>query len=205
MSTTSPSSIKINTGNNGSNLGQTKNRHHQSDLSLSTIAEESGSYASNTYHSQAEPTNNVFPMTTQSLNGASIKLEPNFTVETTTYPSNQGLTNSVSSSRSSTPNPGQGIKVTANINCKVEVHAPSSGSGHPVTSVSCANEAPTRPVSSRSRRSTGSGRRENGNGNKETGSRESLSGSSSVHSSLSDSLRSSLSSNDGDAGFYDGK
>ena len=69
--------------------GQNKNRHHQSDLSLSTIAEESGSYASNTYHSQAEPTNNVFPMTTQSLNGASIKLEPNFTVETTTYPSNQ--------------------------------------------------------------------------------------------------------------------
>ena len=94
----------------------------------------------------------------------------------------------MSSSRCSTPNPGQAITVTANCNFKVEVHAPASGSGGPSTTVSCANEAPTRPVSSRSRRSAAS-------------NRDSLSGSSSVHSSLSDSLRSSLSSNDGDAGF----
>ena len=84
-----PSSLKIDTNNrkNSSNLSQAKSRYNQSDLSLSTIAEESGSYASNTCH--AEPSNNVFPMTSQSLNGTSIKVEPNFTVEATTYPPNQ--------------------------------------------------------------------------------------------------------------------
>ena len=88
MSSASPSKLKIdNNRRNSSNLCQAKSRYNQSDLSLSTIAEESGSYASNTCH--AEPSNNVFPMTSQSLNGTSITVEPNFTVEATAYPSNQ--------------------------------------------------------------------------------------------------------------------
>jgi len=205
MQSASPSKLKIdNNRRNSSNLCQAKSRYNQSDLSLSTIAEESGSYASNTCH--AEPSNNVFPMTSQSLNGTSITVEPNFTVEATAYPSNQALTNSIGSSRCSTPNPGnQGsTTVTANINCKVEVqlHAPSGSSGPHTASVSCANEAPTRPVSSRSRRSGASGAGGNGYRDNTTGSRDSLSGSSSVHSSLSDSLRSSLSSNDRRCGFF---
>jgi hypothetical protein len=52
---------------------------HHSDLSLSTIAEESGSYASSSAH-------DAFPMTSQSLNGASVFVEPHVTIETTTYP-----------------------------------------------------------------------------------------------------------------------
>lgn len=73
----SPPNIKIN----ATNLQHHKRHHHynQSDLSLSTIAEESGSYASNT---QAD----AYPMTSQSFNGASVFVEPHVVVETTTYP-----------------------------------------------------------------------------------------------------------------------
>lgn len=62
-----------------------KKHHHQSDLSLSTIAEESGSYASSAAAVQ-EP-NNAYPLTSQSFNGASVFVEPHVVVETTTYPS----------------------------------------------------------------------------------------------------------------------
>ena len=163
-----------------------KHQLHHSDLSLSTIAEESGSYVSNNGH-------DTFPMTSQSLNGAaSVFVEPHVVVETTTYPHVRFMNNSINfqcihlmnlslqgssngSSRCSTPTT---TKVSVTSKFKVEVHSTP------------AMDPPARPASSRSSRSRSS--------------KESLSsGSSSVHSSLSDSLRSSLSSNDGgtDAGF----
>ena len=161
-----------------------KHQLHHSDLSLSTIAEESGSYVSNNGH-------DTFPMTSQSLNGAaSVFVEPHVVVETTTYPHVRFMNNDINfqcihlmllsqgssngSSRCSTPTT---TKVSVTSKFKVEVHSTP------------AMDPPARPASSRSSRSRSS--------------KESLSsGSSSVHSSLSDSLRSSLSSNDGgDAGF----
>ena len=59
-----------------------KKHLHQSDASLSTIAEESGSYVSTQYD------NNALPLTSQSLNAgaASVFVEPEITVETTTHP-----------------------------------------------------------------------------------------------------------------------
>ena len=68
------------------NLNSNKMRHHQSDLSLSTIAEESGSYASHNSNNEFS-SNNAYPMTSQSFNGASVFVEPHVVVETTTYPS----------------------------------------------------------------------------------------------------------------------
>ena len=188
-------------GNFKINAGSLPKRHcHQSDASLSTIAEESGSYVS-----QHDNSTNALPLTSQSLNGASVKIEPEITVETTTHPlvslrillENRSKlifqfslqASSLSSSRCSTPTAQQVTKVTANLAFKVEVHAPQ-----------VMTEPPTRPVSSASRRSSRSSR----------SSKEASNGSSSVHSSLSgDSLRSSLSSNsstngqddNGDAGF----
>ena len=65
------------------NAGSLPKRHcHHSDASLSTIAEESGSYVSQ--HDNASI--NALPLTSQSLNGASVKIEPEITVETTTHP-----------------------------------------------------------------------------------------------------------------------
>ena len=63
-------------------------KHHQSDLSLSTIAEESGSYASNCAPvGGGGGCHDAYPMTSQSLNGANVVIEPHVVVETTTYPS----------------------------------------------------------------------------------------------------------------------
>ena len=56
---------------------------HHSDASLSTIAEESGSYISSCHF------DNALPLTSQSLNAnaqASVFVEPEITVETTTHP-----------------------------------------------------------------------------------------------------------------------
>ena len=65
------------------NSGSLPKRHcHQSDASLSTIAEESGSYVS---QSQENYTN-ALPLTSQSLNAASVFVEPEIVVETTTHP-----------------------------------------------------------------------------------------------------------------------
>ena len=67
-------------------------KKHHSDLSLSTIAEESGSYASNSNHYSTTDLRSVGggqqqpPLTSQSLNGASVFVEPHVVVETTTYP-----------------------------------------------------------------------------------------------------------------------
>jgi hypothetical protein len=94
-----------------------------------------------------------------------------------------------SSTRCSTPTQ-QVTKVTATAKFKVEVHTPSNTQ---------MMEPPTRPVSSASsRRSSRSSQQKE----PQSGQKEPLSGNSSVHSSLSDSIRSSLSSNEGgDAGF----
>ena len=66
---------------NENDTWQANKKHHQSDLSLSTIAEESGSYASS-----AQVGNDTYPMTSQSLNGASVFVEPHVVVECS-YPS----------------------------------------------------------------------------------------------------------------------
>ena len=63
------------------NINNINKKHHQSDLSLSTIAEESGSYASS-----AQAGHDTYPMTSQSLNGASVSVEPHVVVECS-YPS----------------------------------------------------------------------------------------------------------------------
>ena len=91
------------------------------------------------------------------------------------------------SSRCSTPTAQQMTKVTATAKFKVDVHIPATNNS--------ASEPPTRPASASSRRSRKS------SSNQNVGTASTNSGSSSVHSSLSDSLRSSLSSYDGDAGF----
>merc|ERR1719510_2647095 len=170
---------------------QSMKKHHQSDLSLSTIAEESGSYASNAQVGGGG--HDAYPMTSQSLNGANVVIEPHVVVETTTYPSTHGNT-SGNSSRCSTPTAQQVTKVTATAKFKVEVHTPATGA-----TTTNSSEPPTRPVSA-----SGSRRSSRRNSSNQHGSAPS-SGNSSVHSSLSDSLRSSLSSYDGDAGFSDNK
>ena len=74
--------------NNCDNNFQSMKKHHQSDLSLSTIAEESGSYASNCAPvGGGGGCHDAYPMTSQSLNGANVVIEPHVVVETTTYPS----------------------------------------------------------------------------------------------------------------------
>ena len=88
------------------------------------------------------------------------------------------------SSRCSTPTTQQVTKVTATAKFKVEVHAPTQAS---------LSEPPTRPASASSRRSSRKSPSHH--------TTSSTSGGSSVHSSLSDSLRSSLSSYDGDTCF----
>eukprot|EP00095_Tigriopus_kingsejongensis_P000792 maker-scaffold67_size430214-snap-gene-3.36 protein:Tk00792 transcript:maker-scaffold67_size430214-snap-gene-3.36-mRNA-1 annotation:"patched 1 " len=159
-------------------------KRHHSDLSLSTIAEESHSYQTS---SQSDGTT-YGPITTQSLNGGtSVVVEPEVIVETTTYPAAQ----SSSSSRCSTPN--QVTKVTATAKFKVEVHAPSTA---------MMVERPQSSASTRRSKRVSPSHRKNES--------SVATGSSSVHSSLTDSLRSSLSSNsvasslssdNGDLGF----
>ena len=66
-------------------------KRHNSDISLSTIAEESNSYSSSSQHSYccsktpecSRRHHSSGPMT--SLNGTSVFVEPHVTVETTTY------------------------------------------------------------------------------------------------------------------------
>lgn len=92
-------------------------RRHNSDASLSTIAEESNSYVSS---SQSSANNNNASDLARSYNGAtSVSVDPEIIVETTTYPSN----NVVDSSGRSTPTTQQTTKVTAKF--KVEVHSAS--------------------------------------------------------------------------------
>ena len=180
-------------------IGQ-KPRRHNSEASLSTIAEETHSQESTSSMSsldqQPEPSS-----VQSSLNGGtSVFLEPHITVETTTVPANVSSSSSQKllfsdlekmeshvfllqnassgSSRCSSPS-GQVTKVTATARFKMEVHTP-----HESTSG-------TRPSSRRSRRSS-------------SGSRG---GDSSTHSSLNadplrasgdhNSLASSLSSDGG--------
>ena len=67
---------------------------HHSDASLSTIAEESGSYISSCHYD-----NNALPLTSQSLNAnaqASVFVEPEITVETTTHPLVSNMSRTIS-------------------------------------------------------------------------------------------------------------
>ncbi len=88
-STTLPLAAKM------ANLNHARKHHNYSDLSLSTIAEESGSFAnsnSNIHHHQSTSdlrrSTSEPPLTSQSLNGASVFVEPHVVVETTTFPAN---------------------------------------------------------------------------------------------------------------------
>ena len=89
-------SLSSRTPSNGSSLRVTPSltaaKRHNSDISLSTIAEESNSYSSSTASShsyccskspECSRRHQSAPMT--SLNGASVFVEPHVTVETTTY------------------------------------------------------------------------------------------------------------------------
>jgi len=140
--------------------------HHNSDVSLSTIAEES-SYASQNSHggSSSYCCKSDYPAAYQQQQlqqqplannpgAASVFVEPHVVVETTTYPASpvgnlHGSNGSLS--RSSTPNhQGQVTKVTATAKFKVEVHSngqqqTGGASGSPSSSLEL-------PTSSRSGR-----------------------------------------------------
>merc|ERR1719228_2694316 len=139
-----------------------KPKRHNSDISLSTIAEETHSHASSesSSSSRSSEDRDQDPGSVQSsFNGTSVFLEPHITVETSTVPANGS---SSGSSRCSSPSTGGGqvTKVTATAKFKLELHTPLESS---------------RPSSRRSRRSSASSRN----------------GDSSTHSSLADPLRSS--------------
>ena len=93
-------SIRINShaATNGFNAGGYShgkksgnlNKRHNSDLSLSTIAEESQSYLTSSQDSCSSASGAGPQQTMQSINSgaASVFVEPHVTVETTTYPTN---------------------------------------------------------------------------------------------------------------------
>merc|ERR1712210_439225 len=99
-----------------------KPRRHNSEVSLSTIAETQSQDSTSSMGSldqQQEPSS-----VHSSLNGGtSVFLEPHITVETTTVPANNA---SSGSSRCSSPS-GQVTKVTATARFKMEVHTPHDG------------------------------------------------------------------------------
>ena len=173
--------------NNG--FSSIKHKRHNSDISLSTIAEENSHCQSSIADTASVSSGDSIqdPASVQSsFNGTSVFLEPHITVETSTVPANVSLEkvkrkiysfsfqfqgSSTGSSRSASPSGAKVTKVTATAKFKLELHTPmESGS--------------SRPSSRRSRR----------------GSSSSKNGDSSVHSSLelpSSSVSSSLSSDGG--------
>merc|ERR1719400_2401788 len=114
---------------------QHNHKRHNSDISLSTIAEETHSTASMADSQSVSSCDDQY-------NGTSVFIEPHITVETSTLPT---LTSSTGSSRSSSPAQGAAgkvTKVTATAKFKVELHTPMEGA--------------SRPSSRRSRRSSSS-------------------------------------------------
>jgi patched 1 protein len=103
-----------------------KPRRHNSEVSLSTIAEETHSQDSS---SSMGSLDHPEPSSVHSsLNGGtSVFLEPHITVETTTIPANAS---SSGSSRSSSPT-GQVTKVTATAKFKLELHTPLDSGARP--------------------------------------------------------------------------
>lgn len=148
-------------GGSGASSHHKVPKRHNSDLSLSTIAEETHSHqdsthSSSSYDSECSTPRGGDSSVHNSLNGGtSVFLEPHITVETSTVPHHSS---SGGSSRCSTPPAGtQVTKVTAKF--KMEVQLPVD-----------------RPASRRSRRSSSSSKG---------------GGDSSTHSSLTDPLKSS--------------
>eukprot|EP00096_Caligus_rogercresseyi_P007392 TRINITY_DN2523_c0_g3_i5.p1 TRINITY_DN2523_c0_g3~~TRINITY_DN2523_c0_g3_i5.p1 ORF type:complete len:378 (+),score=102.59 TRINITY_DN2523_c0_g3_i5:148-1281(+) len=156
-----------------SSLGKKVN-HHQSDVSLSTIAEES-------YNSMSEDPKEATQIPLPG--GTSVLVEPHVIVETTTYPASNG-SHSSGSSRSSTPT-SQITKVTATAKFKVEVHAPADL----LTSSSLGSSNSSGGKSSRRKR------RSSLDSSSLPPKPSSNGGTESLASSLSDSLRSSIGSN----------
>merc|ERR1719195_1398451 len=170
-----PSSSSGGGGGSHDNSGfsSMKHKRHNSDISLSTIAEETTSHLNTSLGDTASVSSceqEAGPGSVQSsYNGTSVFLEPHITVETSTVPATGS---SGGSSRSSSPSGGAKVtKVTATAKFKLELHTPVEA-------------ASSRPASRRSRRGS-------------AGSRNGDSGS--VHSSLElpSSLASSLSSDGG--------
>ncbi len=156
-------------------------RRHDSDASLSTIAEESQSYVSSSYDQQ-QGCRGGCTSTSSSYNGgggASVFVEPEVIVETTTVENGE--------SRCSTPGANQTTRVTATAKFKVEVHAPTPSA------------AVERPSSRRSRR--GSNRSGGGAGPSPQHSIAAVSSNSGSDSSNPPSVSSSISSTGGDLGF----
>jgi len=137
-------------------------KRHNSNLSLSTINEETHSHQDSTHSTsssssyESESPRGGESSVHNSVNGTSVFLEPHITVETSTVPH---YSSSGGSSRCSTPpSSTQVTKVTATAKFKLELHTPVE----------------QRPSSRRSRRSSSSSR-----------------GEGSTHSSLTDPLKSS--------------
>ena len=163
-------------------------RRHNSDLSLSTIAEESNSYVSSSH---------LPPSTQSSLNvpAASVFVEPEVVVETTTttLPVGNAAT-SGQSSRCATPTQQQQVtKVTAKFHVELNTATLSS-------SLEQRPPSSTPSSSSTGRRSRRRSREEQTGAAAAVASTQS-SLTDSLRSSLSNSVTSSLGSNEGDPGF----
>jgi len=168
-----PPKLKSSSSRGDHGFSSHKPRRHNSDISLSTIAEETHSHASSESVSSYESRDQDPGSVQSSYNGTSVFLEPHITVETSTVPAN-GSSNG--SSRCSSPSPGSQVtKVTATAKFKLELHTPLESS---------------RPSSRRSRRSSASSSR---NGDCSTNS----SLDNPLRSSGDHSLASSLSSDGG--------
>jgi len=166
-----PSQASSRSSGSHDNSGFTKHKRHNSDISLSTIAEENSHCQSSVADTASVSScENSDPSSVQSsFNGTSVFLEPHITVETSTVPA---MGSSNGSSRSTSPNGAKVTKVTATAKFKLELHTPLE------------SQSASRPSSRRSRR----------------GSSGSRGGDSSVHSSLelpASSVSSSLSSDGG--------
>ena len=176
-----------------------KPRRHNSEVSLSTIAEETQSQNSTSSMGSLDQQQEPGSVHSSLNGGTSVFLEPHITVETTTVPANVSFPSlqlnrdyktdfyhlsfqntSSGSSRCSSPS-GQVTKVTATARFKMEVHTPHESSGG------------ARPSSrSRSRRSS-SGSSRGGEGSTQS----SLNADSLRASVDQNSLTSSLSSDGG--------
>merc|ERR1719483_496790 len=96
------SSSRSDRGDHG--FSSHKPKRHNSDISLSTIAEETHSHASSESVSSCSEDRDNDPGSVQSsFNGTSVFLEPHITVETSTHPANGS---SSGSSRCSSPSMG---------------------------------------------------------------------------------------------------
>ena len=188
-------------------LSSHKPRRHNSDISLSTIAEETHSHASSDSVSSYEDRDQDPSSVRSSLNGTSVFLEPHITVETSTVPANVSIRDRLLSYCTSLSLEYYPVIILASFLCLFYFQGSSSGSsrcsspslGSQVTKVTATAKFKlelhtpvenSRPSSRRSRRSSASSSR---NGDCSTNS----SLDNPLRSSGDQSLASSLSSDGG--------